>query len=148
MFQYIVRRILSAIPVLFGILLVTFVLARMIPGDPCKAILGEKATQEVCERFIRDHGLDQPIHVQLGIYMRDMLKGDFGESIRFSRPVTFILIERLPMTMELGTIAIIIAMLIGIPLGIISASTITQRWTWSRWSGPTSVSRCLSIGWG
>ena len=121
MFQYIIRRILLAIPVLFGILLVTFVLARMIPGDPCKAILGEKATQEVCDRFTREHGLDKPIYVQLGIYIRDVLKGDFGDSIRFSRPVTIILIERLPMTLELGTIAIIIATLIGIPMGILSA---------------------------
>lgn len=121
MLQYILRRILLAIPVLFGILLVTFFLARMIPGDPCKAILGEKATEEVCERFIRENGLDRPIYVQFGIYMRDVLQGDFGESIRFSRPVTIILIERLPMTLELGTVAIILATLIGIPLGIISA---------------------------
>ena len=121
MFQYIVRRVLLAIPVLFGILLVTFVLARLIPGDPCKAILGEKATAAVCERFIRDHGLDQPIHVQLGIYIRDVLRGDFGDSIRFSRPVTIILIERLPLTIELGVIATILAILIGVPMGIISA---------------------------
>ncbi|HOU13441.1 MAG TPA: ABC transporter permease [Anaerolineae bacterium] len=121
MFQYIVRRLLLAIPVLFGILLVTFVLARLIPGDPCKAILGEKATQAVCERFIREHGLDKPIYVQLGIYMRDVLQGNFGDSIRYSRPVSIILIERLPMTIELGFIATILATLIGIPLGIISA---------------------------
>lgn len=121
MFQYIIRRLLLAIPVLFGILLVTFVLARLIPGDPCKAILGEKATQAVCERFIREHGLDKPIYVQLGIYMRDVLQGNFGDSIRYSRPVSIILIERLPMTIELGFIATILATLIGIPLGIISA---------------------------
>ena len=121
MFQYIIRRLLLAIPVLFGILLVTFVLARLIPGDPCKAILGEKATQEVCERFIRSHGLDKPIYVQLGIYIRDVLKGDFGDSIRYSRPVSIILIERLPMTIELGFVAIFLAVLIGIPMGIIAA---------------------------
>lgn len=121
MFQYIIRRIVSAIPVLFGILLVTFFLARMIPGDPCKAMLGEKATAEVCDRFIIEYGLDQPIHVQFARYMQNMLRGDFGDSIRFSRPVTLILIERLPMTLELGTIAIIIATVVGIPLGIISA---------------------------
>ncbi|HOT92240.1 MAG TPA: ABC transporter permease [Anaerolineae bacterium] len=121
MFQYIVRRLLLAIPVLFGILLVTFVLARLIPGDPCKAILGEKATREVCERFIHEHGLDKPIYVQFGIYMRDVLKGDFGDSIRYSRPVSVILIERLPMTIELGLIAIFLAVVVGIPLGIISA---------------------------
>lgn len=121
MFQYVVRRILLAIPVLFGILLVTFVLARLIPGDPCKAILGEKATQEVCERFIRQYGLDKPIYVQFGLYMEQVLRGNFGDSIRFSRPVTIILIERLPMTIELGTIAIVLATLVGIPFGILSA---------------------------
>ncbi|HQE92316.1 MAG TPA: ABC transporter permease [Anaerolineae bacterium] len=121
MFHYIVRRLLLSIPVLFGILVVTFVLARLIPGDPCKAMLGEKATAEVCARFTHEHGLDKPISVQLGIYMRDVLKGDFGNSIRYSRPVSTILIERLPMTIELGFIAIVLATLIGIPLGIISA---------------------------
>lgn len=121
MFQYVIRRLLLAIPVLFGILLVTFVLARLIPGDPCKAILGEKATQEVCDRFIRERGLDQPIPVQLGIYIRDVMRGDFGNSIRYSRPVSIILIERLPLTLELGFIATLLAALIGIPMGIISA---------------------------
>jgi len=121
MTQYIFRRILFAIPVLFGILLVTFSLSRMIPGGPCKAILGEKATQAVCDRFIHEHGFDRPIYVQFGSYMIDVMKGNFGESIRFSRPVALILIERLPMTIELGTFATIVATLIGIPAGIISA---------------------------
>ena len=121
MFQYILRRLLMAIPVLFGILVVTFVLGRLIPGDPCKAILGEKATALVCERFIHDHGLDKPIYVQLGLYMRDVLRGDFGNSIRFSRPVSIILIERLPLTIELGMMALLLATALGIPLGIISA---------------------------
>jgi peptide/nickel transport system permease protein len=121
MIQYTIRRIFLSIPVIFGILVVTFILARSIPGDPCKAILGEKATVEVCERFTREHGLDKPIPVQLVIYMRDILSGNFGESIRFSRPVTTILIERLPLTIELGLIALVISIVIGIPMGIISA---------------------------
>jgi peptide/nickel transport system permease protein len=121
MFQYIVRRLLLAIPVLFGILLVTFVLARLIPGDPCRAILGEKATQEVCDRFIHEHGLDQPIYVQFVIYMKDVLRGNFGDSIRYSRPVSIILIERLPMTVELGFVSTLLAVAIGIPMGIIAA---------------------------
>jgi len=121
MFQYVVRRLLLAIPVLFGILLVTFVLARLIPGDPCRAILGEKATQAVCDRFIREHGLDKPIYVQLGIYMKDVFKGNFGDSIRYSRPVSIILIERLPMTVELGFVSTVLAILLGIPMGIIAA---------------------------
>jgi len=121
MWQYTIRRLLLSIPVIFGILVVTFVMARSIPGDPCKSILGEKASAETCERFARDHGLDKPIPVQFGIYMRDMLKGDFGKSIRFSRPVTTILIERLPTTIELGLISLIIATIIGVPMGVVSA---------------------------
>ncbi len=121
MTQYAIRRILLSIPVIFGILLVTFVLARSIPGDPCRAMLGEKATVEVCERFTREHGLDKPILVQFGIYMKDIAHGNFGTSIRFSRPVTQILIERLPTTIELGGLALLIAITVGIPLGVISA---------------------------
>ncbi|MEN4013332.1 MAG: ABC transporter permease [Chloroflexota bacterium] len=121
MVAYIIRRLLLAIPVMFGILVVTFTLSRMIPGDPCKAMLGEKATPEVCQRFRAQYGLDQPIPVQLGIFMGNVLQGDFGMSIRFSRPVTIILIERLPTTIELGVSALMIAVLVGIPAGVISA---------------------------
>lgn len=121
MLEYTARRLLSSIPVLFGILLVTFALARMIPGDPCTAILGEKATQQVCERFIAERGLDKPIYVQFGYYMRDVLKGDFGMSIRFTRPVSLILAERLPTTIELSLAALILATVIGIPAGIFAA---------------------------
>lgn len=121
MLQYVTRRLLYAIPVLFGILIVTFALARLIPGDPCKSILGEKATEEACERFAENKGLDQPIPVQLGKYMGDVIQGDFGSSIRFSRPVTQILIERLPMTIELSSTALVIALTLGVPLGIAAA---------------------------
>ena len=121
MLQFISRRLLLGIPVLIGILVVTFFLARAIPGDPCKSILGEKATAEACERFAENKGLDEPLPVQFGIYMADVAQGDFGESIRFSRPVSQILIERMPMTLELGATALLIALIIGIPLGIIAA---------------------------
>lgn len=121
MVQYTARRILLAIPVLFIILMVVFALARAIPGDPCKSILGEKASAETCERFARERGLDQPIPVQFGIYLQQVLRGDLGDSIRFGRPITQILVERLPMTDELGITAMILALVIGIPAGIISA---------------------------
>ena len=121
MLQFITRRLLLAIPVLIGILVVTFLLARAIPGDPCRSILGEKASVETCERFAENKGLNEPIPVQFGIYMSDVVQGDFGDSIRFSRPVSQMLIERLPMTIELGVTALFIALLIGIPLGIIAA---------------------------
>ncbi|NPA31232.1 MAG: ABC transporter permease [Chloroflexi bacterium] len=121
MLQYTIRRLLLSIPVLFGILLVTFVLARSIPGDPCKAMLGEKATPEVCERFYEEHGLNEPIPVQFLVYMKQVLRGDLGQSIRFSRPVSVIILERLPTTVELSLAALTLAVLIGIPLGIVSA---------------------------
>jgi peptide/nickel transport system permease protein len=121
MLQYIVRRLFLSIPVLLGILVVTFAIARLIPGDPCRAILGEKATQAVCDRFIREKGLDKPIHVQFGIYVGEMVRGDFGQSVRYGMPVTRMLAERLPMTVELSISALLISMIVGIPLGIISA---------------------------
>src|SRR3972149_6448681 len=119
--QYTARRLLSALPVLLGILVVVFLLARLIPGEPCKAILGEKASPETCERFNEANGLNKPIYIQFGIYMGNVLQGDFGESIRFSRPVTIILAERLPTTIELSLAALTIAIVVGIPLGVISA---------------------------
>ncbi len=121
MFQYIFRRLITSIPVLFGILLVTFALGRLIPGDPCRAILGEKATEEVCARFIQEKGLNEPILTQFGIYVSDMARGNLGESFRLGMPVTRLLIERLPTTFELSLAALVISMLFGIPLGIISA---------------------------
>jgi ABC-type dipeptide/oligopeptide/nickel transport system permease component len=121
MIQYIIRRTLSAIPVLFGILLVTFVLARVIPGDPCRAILGEKATQAVCDRFIHEHGLDKPIYTQFGVYVGEIAHGDFGRSFRYGMPVTRLLVERLPTTIELSFCALFFSLVVGIPLGIISA---------------------------
>lgn len=121
MFTYILRRILSSIPVLFGILAVTFILARAIPGDPCRAMLGEKATDAVCDEFIQRHGLDKPILTQFAIYVGEIARGDFGESIRWGRPVTEIMVERLPTTLELTFAAMSFSILVGIPLGIISA---------------------------
>ncbi|HEX2991017.1 MAG TPA: ABC transporter permease [Anaerolineales bacterium] len=121
MTTYILRRILLSIPVLFGILFATFVLGRVIPGDPCRAILGEKATDIVCDEFIRRHGLDKPILIQFGHYVNEIVHGDFGRSFRFSKPVTELLIERLPITVELSMAALVVSILVGVPLGVISA---------------------------
>ncbi len=118
---YTLRRLLISIPVLFGILIITFILARLLPGNPCDMILTEKGTQEMCDRVIEAKGLDKPIPIQFGIYMKDILRGDFGDSIRYNRPVIRILAERLPATVELSLTAFIIAVVIGIPVGIISA---------------------------
>jgi ABC-type dipeptide/oligopeptide/nickel transport system permease component len=121
MFTYFLRRILSSIPVLIGILFVTFAIGRLIPGDPCRAILGEKATDAICEDFIARHGLDRPIPVQFGVYVGEILRGDLGVSIRYGKPVTDLIMERLPTTVELSLAAMLFSVTVGIPLGIISA---------------------------
>lgn len=121
MTTYILRRLLLSIPVLFGILFATFALGRLIPGDPCRAMLGEKATKVVCDEFIHRHGLDKPIPVQFGVYVSEIAQGDFGRSFRYSKPVTALLMERLPITVELSFAALLLSIIVGIPLGVISA---------------------------
>lgn len=121
MATYIIRRILSSLPVLLGILFVTFALGRLIPGDPCRAILGEKATDQVCDQFIRRHGLDKPIPVQFVVYVSEIARGDLGTSLKYGKPVTALIVERLPTTIELSLAAMSFSVIIGIPLGIISA---------------------------
>jgi peptide/nickel transport system permease protein len=118
---YILRRLFTLIPILLGVFIITFIFARLIPGDPCEGMLGPKATPEICDRFIKAKGLDKPIPVQFGIYMKDVIRGDFGNSVRFNRPVIQILVERLPATIELSLMAFSIAVAIGISTGIISA---------------------------
>ena len=121
MTTYIIRRLLLSIPVLFGILFATFALARLIPGDPCRAMLGEKATKVVCDEFNHRHGLDKPIPVQFGVYVGEIARGEFGTSFRYSKPITELLKERLPITVELSFAALLVSIFIGIPLGVISA---------------------------
>ncbi len=121
MIQYTIRRVFMALPVVLAILIVTFALARAIPGDPCRAILGERATAETCARFAEERGLNKPIYEQFFIYLNNVLHGDLGTSIKFGRPVTDILLQRLPTTIELGMSAMFIAVIVGIPAGILSA---------------------------
>jgi len=121
MAKFILRRFFYSIPVLFGILILTFLLLRSIPGDPCRAILGEKATDEVCNSFAERYGLNKSIPEQFGIYLGRALTGDLDRSFRYSRPVTDLIIERLPTTFELAACALLFAVVVGIPLGILSA---------------------------
>jgi ABC-type dipeptide/oligopeptide/nickel transport system permease component len=119
--QFILRRVLVTIPVLLGIIFIVFALARVVPGDPCRAVLGERATDAVCNDFIHRYGLDQPIPAQFVSYLQQLASGDLGVSIKHSRPVTQLLVERLPTTIELTLLAMLFAVSVGVPLGIISA---------------------------
>jgi peptide/nickel transport system permease protein len=121
MTTFILRRFLLCIPVLFGILIVTFALLRMIPGDPCRAILGERATDEICDAYAERYGLNKSVPEQLLVYLGRAARGDFDESFRFGRPVTDLIVERLPTTVELALAALLFATVVGVPLGIISA---------------------------
>ncbi|PKO21391.1 MAG: peptide ABC transporter permease [Chloroflexi bacterium HGW-Chloroflexi-1] len=121
MFRYIGQRLLASIPVLIGILFVTFALSRLLPGDPCRAVLGERATDAVCDAFAERYGLDKPITTQFGIYMRDVLHGDLGNSFRYGRPVTELMVERLPVTVELSITALMFATSVGVIAGMWSA---------------------------
>jgi peptide/nickel transport system permease protein len=118
--RFLIRRLLVTIPVLFGIVFIVFALARVIPGDPCRAVLGERATDAVCDDFIHRYGLDEPIPVQFVLYLQQIAGGDLGDSIKHSRPVTTLLVERLPTTVELTIWAMVFAVSVGIPLGLIS----------------------------
>jgi peptide/nickel transport system permease protein len=121
MTRFIIRRLALTIPVLFGILFLVFALARLIPGDPCRAVLGERANDAACDAFAERNGLDEPIPVQFGIYLGQVLTGDLGRSLKISRPVGELLIDRLPTTVELTLMAMLFAVVIGIPLGLLSA---------------------------
>ncbi len=118
---FILRRLLFLIPVLIGILLVTFVITRLIPGDPCIVMLGEHATQTACQAFRVRFGLDQSLPVQFIHYIINISQGNLGVSIEYSRPVTDILAERLPMTIELTIGAMLFSTTLGILFGTISA---------------------------
>jgi peptide/nickel transport system permease protein len=120
--QFIVRRLIASIPVVLGVAVIVFVLARVIPGDPCTAALGERANAQRCEQFNVRYGLNEPIPVQLGIYLKDLAALDLGTSIKFGRPVAELLLQRMPTTVELTFYALVFAVVVGVALGVISAS--------------------------
>lgn len=121
MIAYAAKRIATAIPVLFGVVVAVFLLPRVVGGDPCRAVLGPRATETSCNQFLEANGLNDPVLEQFTTYMGNVLTGDFGESIKFSRPVMEVLFERLPLTAELALSALVLAIAVGIPLGVAAA---------------------------
>ncbi|MFC4183727.1 ABC transporter permease subunit [Saccharococcus thermophilus] len=121
MLSYAVRRILMVIPVLFGMSLVVFFMIRAIPGNPAQVILGQKATKEAVAALTHKLGLDQPWYVQYIKYLGGLLHGDLGESIRTGAAISDEIWPYLAATLELSLVAMIIAVVIGVNAGIISA---------------------------
>jgi peptide/nickel transport system permease protein len=112
---------LQIIPVLLGVSIVVFFMVRAIPGDPAQIMLGQQATQAQIQQVRENMGLDKPIIVQYGLFLKDALRGDLGDSTVTGRPVTTELMVRLPATFELTAFAMLIAVLVGVPVGVISA---------------------------
>ncbi len=121
MLRYILRRVLGAIPVLFGLSVALFLFLRLLPGDPAEAILGQHATPELIKQIRETLGLDQPLYVQYLDYLGRLLHGDFGASIIDGRPVADSFLVRFPATIELTIGALIFAVGLGIPLGRLAA---------------------------
>jgi peptide/nickel transport system permease protein len=112
---------LQIIPVLLGVSIIVFFMVRAIPGDPAQILLGQTATQEQVQEMREQMGLDKPVPVQYLVFLRDAFTGDLGESIVTGRPVTVELMARLPATLELTAFAMFIAVLVGVPVGVIAA---------------------------
>ncbi len=118
---YIGRRLVFIAPQLIGIVFVSFILIKTIPGDPAVLMLGPTATPEAIAALREKMGLDQPVLVQFWIYLKNLLAGDLGTSWQTTRPVLEDLIQRFPATVELVTLGLLVAILIGVPLGLASA---------------------------
>ncbi|MEJ7841042.1 MAG: ABC transporter permease [Rubrobacter sp.] len=121
MATFIGRRILQLIPVLFGVSLVVFFMVRAIPGDPAQILLGQTATPEAVREIRTRLGLDEPVVVQYLLFLRDAATGDLGDSIVTGQPVTTTLLEKFPATLELALAALLFAVVIGVPIGVIAA---------------------------
>ncbi|MYI41088.1 MAG: ABC transporter permease, partial [Chloroflexi bacterium] len=134
---YILRRIALIIPTLIGLSILTFAIARIVPGDPVGLAAGPRATEEIKESLRREFGLDQPLPVQYVNYISGLFQGDWGQSLYTRREVLGDLRTFWPATLELTTAAVIIATLLGVPAGVISAMYRNRL--------PDHVARVLSL---
>lgn len=121
MFKYVIKRVLSSLLVLLGVITITFFIARVIPSDPERKWAGERATAEQLEQARQELGLDKSLPEQYIVYIGQVFRGDLGKSLNNHEPVTKELAKYIPATLELVLIAFILAIILGIPLGIYSA---------------------------
>jgi len=135
--RFVLRRVLYALPSLFGLLMVTFLLVRIVPADPAAVLAGDNATPQQIAAIRHQYGFDRPLTEQLALYLNQVMRFDFGESQYSHRAVGFDLRQRLPATLELTLAALVIATVLGIPLGVV-AGVFHNRW-------PDFVVRVLSI---
>jgi peptide/nickel transport system permease protein len=136
--RFVARRAGFTIFVIFGVTLITFVISHVIPADPVVAYLGEHAPPDLVEKVRHQIGLDRPLPVQYVLYLGDLFQGNLGISIMGNRPVSRDLIQYLPATVELATAAMLVAVVIGVPTGVVSA-LYKDRW-------PDQVARVFALG--
>src|SRR5579859_5736522 len=122
MTQYVARRVLAIVPVLFGISVLVFGLVHLIPGDVAELLLGTQGTDQQLETLRRTFGLDRPLPIQYVDWLGHLLQGDIGVSLRTSRPVLPDLISRFGVTLQLTLVSMLIALAVAIPLGVASAA--------------------------
>ncbi|TVY11688.1 nickel ABC transporter permease [Paenibacillus cremeus] len=122
MFSYIIKRVLQIIPTLIGVSILVFILIHSVPGDPARLKAGNEASEQDVQLIRERLGLDQPLYIQYGHYVANLIKGDLGTSLRSDRPVLQEILTRFPTTLSLTVMAIFIMVLIGLFAGIISAT--------------------------
>jgi ABC-type dipeptide/oligopeptide/nickel transport system permease component len=127
MTRFLVRRLLLTIPVLLGVATLVFSLIHLVPGDPVQAMLGDSASPQDISELRGRLGLDRPLYLQYGAFLKGLSRGDLGASLRTNQPVTASIIERLPATFELAFAAMALATLMAIPLGILAAARAGTR---------------------
>ena len=122
MLRYILRRILFMIPVALLVSFLTFMMIHLIPGDPARILLGEYATPQTVAALDQQLGLNKPLPIQFGLWLWQAAHGNLGQSIQLDQPVTQAILQRLPVTAELGICALLYSLLLAVPLGIYSAT--------------------------
>ena len=131
MFNYLLQRLATIVPTLFFVSILIFGLQELLPGDPAIALSGEDRDPAVIAYLHAKLHLDEPLPVRYGYWLGALLHGDFGESIRIQRPVLGLILEKLPVTLQLASMAIIIAILIGVSAGIVSAVKKDTVWDYA-----------------
>src|ERR1700744_1137074 len=131
MLNFLCRRLLQMVPTLILVSILIFSLQHLLPGDPALVMAGEERDPAVIEQIRHQYRLDQPVPVQYFYWAKGVLSGDFGEALRIKVPVLALIKEKLPVTLQLGWMAIVIAFLIGIPAGIVSAVKKGTAWDYA-----------------
>jgi peptide/nickel transport system permease protein len=128
MLSFLPRRLLQLIPTLFLVSVIIFLLQQLLPGDPALVMAGEEKDPAVIEQIRKQYRLDQPLPVQYGYWIAGVLQGDLGESMRIKQPVATLIADKLPVTLQLGCMAMVFALLIGVPAGVLSAVKRGSAW--------------------